>query len=152
MADKLKAAFGGRLSFTTDIIVGFPGETEEEFEASMAFISQVGFLKVHVFPYSRRAGTPAADFPDQIPEEVKSRRVKRMQEEAERVRALQIAAMEGQEVDILLETPLSNTVFTGYTLRYVPIVISAGIRYASGQIVRAKLGRYDGQRCQAELL
>ena len=62
---RLRAAFGeDRVSFTTDVIVGFPGETEEEFCESMAFVQRIGFLKAHVFPYSRRAGTPAADFPD----------------------------------------------------------------------------------------
>ena len=68
VADKLRAAFGGNVSFTTDVIVGFPGETEEEFRQSLAFVESFGFLKVHVFPYSARPGTPAADFPDQIPE------------------------------------------------------------------------------------
>ena len=64
IADKLRSAFGAdRVSFTTDVIVGFPGETEEDFEAGMAFVTGQRFLKVHVFPYSRREGTPAYDYP-----------------------------------------------------------------------------------------
>lgn len=61
-------------SFTTDVIVGFPGETEEEFEETMEFVKRVGFSHIHVFKYSKRAGTKAADMPDQIQEEIKSRR------------------------------------------------------------------------------
>ena len=56
------------VSITTDVIVGFPGETEQDFEDSMAFVAGQRFLKVHVFPYSRREGTPAFDFPNQVPE------------------------------------------------------------------------------------
>ena len=151
VADKLTDAFGGKLSFTTDIIVGFPGESEEDFEESMAFISRIGFLKVHVFPYSRRAGTPAAEFPDQIPEEVKAQRVHRMQAEADRVRADQIRRMAGMEEDVLLETPLSASLFTGYTRLYVPVVLSAP-GHISGEILRVRLGEYDGTRCAASLL
>ena len=63
VADKLRAAFGaGNVSLTTDVIVGFPGETEEDFVQSMAFVTEQRFLKVHVFPYSRREGTPAYDY------------------------------------------------------------------------------------------
>lgn len=61
-------------SFTTDVIVGFPGETEQEFEETMEFVKRVGFSHIHVFKYSKRAGTKAADMPDQISEDIKSRR------------------------------------------------------------------------------
>lgn len=61
-------------SFTTDVIVGFPGETEQEFKETLEFVKRVGFSHIHVFKYSKRAGTKAADMPEQIPEEMKSRR------------------------------------------------------------------------------
>ncbi|MDF2483933.1 MAG: hypothetical protein K0R46_101 [Herbinix sp.] len=61
-------------SFTTDVIVGFPGETEEEFRQTMEFVKSIGFSHIHVFKYSKRAGTKAAIMTDQIPEELKSRR------------------------------------------------------------------------------
>ncbi len=64
------------VQFTTDLIVGFPGETEEEFAETLAFARRARFLHIHVFPYSKRAGTPAADFPEQVPEAVKRARVK----------------------------------------------------------------------------
>jgi threonylcarbamoyladenosine tRNA methylthiotransferase MtaB len=61
-------------SFTTDVIVGFPGETEEEFTDTMTFVNKIGFSHIHVFKYSKRAGTKAAEMPDQIPEEIKNNR------------------------------------------------------------------------------
>ena len=148
---RLRAAFGeDQVSFTTDVIVGFPGETEEEFCESMAFVQRIGFLKAHVFPYSRRAGTPAADFPDQIPEEEKARRVHRMQTAADATRDALIARMAGNRAEVLLETPLSSSLFTGYTKLYVPVVVSAP-GHKSGEILPVTLGEFDGQRCRAEL-
>lgn len=144
----LRTAFGGHLSLTTDVIVGFPGETEAEFAESLAFVQAMRFLKVHVFPYSPRPGTPAANFPDQIPEPEKARRVHAMQSAADAVRAELIRGMAGEEAEVLLETPLSGTLFTGYTRRYVPVAVHApGCQ--TGQIVRAALGEWDGERCRA---
>mgnify|MGYP000826477639 CR=1 FL=1 len=151
IADKLREAFGAEnVSFTTDVIVGFPGETEEDFEASMAFVTGMRFLKVHVFPYSRRSGTPAYDFPDQVHEREKQARSREMNAIAEDIRREVLAAYEGSEDDVLLETPLSGTLFTGYTRLYIPVVVSAPGR-KSGEIVHVRLGRYDGERVRAEL-
>ncbi len=149
VVEKLRKAFGKEeLSLTTDVIVGFPGETEEDFEASMAFVTAQRFLKVHVFPYSRRSGTPAYDFPDQIPEHEKEARSRRMNEAVEAVRAEEAAAMQGRKAEVLLETPLSNTLFTGYTKQYLPVVVTAP-GYKSGDIVTVTLGEWDGQRAKA---
>ena len=149
VAEKLRKAFGEEeLSLTTDVIVGFPGETEEDFEASMAFVTAQRFLKVHVFPYSRRSGTPAYDFPDQIPEHEKEARSRRMNEAVEAVRAEEASAMQGRKAEVLLETPLSNTLFTGYTKQYLPVVVTAP-GYKSGDIVTVTLGEWDGQRAKA---
>ena len=110
IAAKLRAAFGAdNVSFTTDVIVGFPGETEDDFEASMAFVTGMRFLKVHVFPYSRREGTAAYDFADQLPEHEKETRSRRMTAAVEEVRAAEAAAMQGRKASVLLETPLSAT-------------------------------------------
>ncbi len=150
IVEKLRAAFGEALSLTTDVIVGFPGETEEDFAASMAFVTGQRFLKVHVFPYSRREGTPAYDFPDQIPEQEKENRSRRMTAAVEAVRAEEAARMEGRHADVLLETPLSATLFTGYTRQYLPVLVAApGCQ--SGDIVPVTLGSWDGKRCRAEL-
>ena len=148
---KLRAAYGDRpISFTTDCICGFPGESQADFEESCRFLEKIGFLKVHVFPYSRRSGTPAYDFPDQIHEREKQARSRTMNEVAERVRAQVLATLESTEDEVLLETALSATLFTGYTRLYVPVVVSAP-GHVSGEIVRVRLGKYDGERVQAAL-
>ena len=150
IADKLRKAFGpDNVSFTTDVIVGFPGETEEDFEASMKFVTEQRFLKVHVFPYSRREGTAAYDFPDQIPEHEKEERSRRMTAAVESVRAEEAAKMQGRMADVLLETPLSATLFTGYTKQYLPVLVNApGCK--TGNIVKVVLGAWDGKRSRAE--
>ncbi|WP_294568900.1 tRNA (N(6)-L-threonylcarbamoyladenosine(37)-C(2))-methylthiotransferase MtaB [uncultured Subdoligranulum sp.] len=152
IADKLRNAFGAEeVSFTTDVIVGFPGETEEDFEASMAFVTGQRFLKVHVFPYSRREGTPAYGFPDQVPEHEKESRSRRMTAAVEAVRAEEAARMEGRTAEVLLETPLSATVFTGYTRQYLPVLVTAP-GHRTGDIVTVKLGAWDGKRCRTECI
>ena len=149
VADKLRAAFGaGNVSLTTDVIVGFPGETEEDFVQSMAFVTEQKFLKVHVFPYSRREGTPAYDYPGQLPEHEKEARSRRMTDAVEAVRGRLTQAMAGQQAEVLLETPLSSTLFTGYTRQYLPVVVNAP-GHQSGDILRVVLGEWDGKRCRA---
>lgn len=151
VVDKLRRAFNGFCSFTTDVIVGFPGETEEDFRESVRFVEELGFLKVHVFPYSRRAGTAAADFPDQIPEQEKASRVHRLQTAADAVRTHLIEEMLGSTDTVYLEKPLSANLFTGYTRLYVPVVVSASGAKA-GEIVTARLESWDGERCRASAL
>ena len=140
-----------RPAITTDLICGFPGETEEDFRESCAFLKEIGFLKVHVFPYSRRSGTPAYDFPDQVHEREKQARSREMNSIAEDIRREVLAGYEGSEDDVLLETPLSGTLFTGYTRLYVPVVVSAP-GHKSGEIVHVRLGSYDGERVRAEMV
>ena len=151
VVDQIRAAYGSRpVSFTTDCICGFPGETPEDFAESCDFLKKIGFLKVHVFPYSRRSGTPAYDFPDQVHEREKQARSREMNALAEQVRCEVLAAHEGTEDDVLLETPLSGTLFPGYTRLYIPVVVSAPGR-KSGEIVHVRLGPYDGERVRATL-
>ena len=151
VVDQLRAAYGARpVSFTTDCICGFPGETQADFEESCEFLKKIGFLKVHVFPYSRRSGTPAYDFPEQVHEREKQERSRVMNGIAEEVRREVLAAYVGTEDDVLLETPLSGTLFTGYTRLYIPVVVSAP-GHESGQIVHVTLGEYDGERVRAAL-
>ena len=149
VADKLRKAFGPKnVSFTTDVIVGFPGETEEEFQTSMDFVRSFGFLKVHVFPYSSRPGTPAASFPGHLPEAEKASRSHRMQAAADAERDILAAEMEGMHEEVLLESALSGTTFTGYTRLYLPVVVRAP-GHKSGDIVPVTVGKWDGQRSAA---
>ena len=151
VVDQIRAAYGERpVSFTTDCICGFPGETQADFEESCAFLKKIGFLKVHVFPYSRRSGTPAYDFPAQVHEREKQARSREMNALAEEIRREVLAAHVGTEDEVLLETPLSETLFTGYTRLYIPVVVSAP-GHVSGEIVHVRLGEYDGERVRAAL-
>lgn len=150
VAEELRTTFGPNISFTTDVIVGFPGETEEEFQQSMEFVRSFGFLKVHVFPYSSRPGTPAASFDGQLTEAEKAERSHRMQTAADEIRSQLAQAMQGSTEQVLLETPLSGTLFTGYTRLYLPVAVNAP-GHQSGEIVDVTLGEWDGQRSRAAL-
>lgn len=112
-------------SITTDIIVGFPGETEEDFEESCRFIEEIGFAKVHIFPYSRRTGTDAATMPDQIPNSVKNERCSIMAKRAEAVRTKFLEAQIGKTEDVLIESEIKDGMMQGYTKNYTPVVIPA---------------------------
>ncbi len=118
---KLKDAFPS-LSLTTDIIVGFPGETEEDFIETEAFAEKIGFMKVHVFPYSRREGTPAATYPDQIEKRVKTERCARLQSVCDDLRTSFLKNMIGSVQEVLFETP-KRGMQLGYTRNYTPVSV-----------------------------
>ena len=116
-------------AITTDVIVGFPGETEEEFEATCAFLETIRFYEIHVFRYSRRNGTAAARMPDQIPESVKALRSDRLLAMTAVQAADFRAQFEAQEETILLEEVCEHdgkSYWTGSTARYVTGAIPVG--------------------------
>ncbi len=121
---ELRAAFPG-CALTTDVMVGFPGETEEEFEQSRRFVEEIAFARVHVFAYSRRAGTPAATAPGQIARAEKARRAERMAETAAVGRDAFAAAHVGHTVEVLVETRDTPGIAEGYTPDYLPVRIQA---------------------------
>ena len=114
-------------ALTTDVIVGFPGETEEEFEETVRFLEEAAFYETHIFRYSRRAGTVADRMPDQIPETVKAARSTRLQALNEKNRAAFEASLIGKEREVLLEEPLpeGDERWTGFTPEYVKLVVRA---------------------------
>jgi tRNA-2-methylthio-N6-dimethylallyladenosine synthase len=91
------------ISFTTDIIVGFPGETEEDFEDTLSLIREVGFDSAFTFIYSKRKGTPAAEMENQVPEEVVKRRFKRLLDEVKVTAEERCARFTGRIMDVLVE-------------------------------------------------
>ncbi|MBL8794945.1 MAG: tRNA (N(6)-L-threonylcarbamoyladenosine(37)-C(2))-methylthiotransferase MtaB [Planctomycetia bacterium] len=110
-------------AFTTDVIVGFPGETETDFAATCRVIEDVGFAKVHIFSYSPRRGTPAADLPDRVSPEVVAERRERLQAlEKEQARRY-AASLFGRELDVLVEgpDPARPGHVRGTACRYVPV-------------------------------
>ena len=91
------------LAVTTDVIVGFPGESEEEFEQSLAFVERTAFAKIHAFPYSVRPGTPAADMDGQVPHEVKRERMERLLALAAELERRFASQQVGEELPVLFE-------------------------------------------------
>ena len=91
-------------AITTDVIAGFPGETEEEFEQTLVTCQQAGFSKIHAFPFSPRRGTPAAEMPDQIAKQLRSERVKRLTELEKELRSEYYQQLVGSELELLVES------------------------------------------------
>ncbi|MDL2254405.1 tRNA (N(6)-L-threonylcarbamoyladenosine(37)-C(2))-methylthiotransferase MtaB [Ruminococcaceae bacterium OttesenSCG-928-I18] len=149
-ADALRSALPGAM-LTTDLIVGFPGESEADFEESVQFMKSLRFLKVHVFPFSSRKGTPAAEMQGQIPRAEKERRAGRMQRQADVIRAEILGAQQGKIEEVLLETPQDDGRFTGYTRQYLPVCCLAP-RHRQGEIITVRLGKAVGERIDAEVL
>ncbi|HEU5423297.1 MAG TPA: tRNA (N(6)-L-threonylcarbamoyladenosine(37)-C(2))-methylthiotransferase MtaB [Nitrolancea sp.] len=100
--NQLRAAMP-EIGITTDVIVGFPGESDEEFEESCDFVREMAFAKVHVFPFSARRGTPAAGMPEQVPSRVKEARGARLRALAGEMHAAFVAQQLGREAAVLLE-------------------------------------------------
>ena len=116
-----------RPAITTDIIVGFPGETEEDFEATCAVAREVGFSKIHIFPYSPRRGTPAAEMPDQVPAPVKQERGRRLGDLESELRDEYLQSLAGRPLRVLVESVARQDpkYLTGTSCRYVPVDLPA---------------------------
>ena len=111
-------------AITTDLIVGFPGETEQEFSQSVSFLQTCELAAVHIFPYSRRKGTPAASMPDQIEKAEKERRAAVAGETAAALHRAYLARQLGTEHDVLFEQT-EKGYFTGHTMNYVKVYCDA---------------------------
>lgn len=109
------------VALTTDIIVGFPGETEEDFQASYAFAREIGFAKIHVFPYSPKKGTPAAARKDQLLNGVKSERSHKLMELSDKMAEAYIQAYVGREVEVLYERAIGEGLYEGHTTNYIKV-------------------------------
>lgn len=116
----------GNPALTTDIIVGFPGETEEEFASSMEFVDKVDFYETHIFKYSRREGTRAASMKDQVPESVKAERSQKMLELGKRKQDAYEKQFLGKEVEVLVEEHVTidgQEYQAGHTREYLKIAL-----------------------------
>lgn len=121
---KLLREYFDKPGITTDLIVGFPGETEEEFQQTLSFIRKCGFSAMHVFPYSKRPGTPAAARRDQILNAVKEERAHAAAAVAKAMEAEYLQQWVGQTVPVLLEEERDGA-WRGYTAEYSPVAVSA---------------------------
>lgn len=137
LIDTVEASVPG-IAMSTDIIVGFPGETEDMFRRSLDFVAKMNFARMHVFPYSKRKGTPAATMPDQVPEPVKKERVHRMQQLADKKAAEFHAGFLGHTMKVLFETEHQG-ITDGLTGNYIRVYTDAPV--VSGEIYAVKLER-----------
>ena len=149
LCGRLRRAFPAA-SLTTDVIVGFPGETQEDFEESLAFVKRMGFMKVHVFPYSQREGTPAAGYPDQVDRQTKIRRCAVMQDECDRLRKSFFDSMIGTEQNVLFETP-KNGLQQGYAENYALVFVSSPTPL-TGEIRRLVITGATAEGCEGAIL
>ena len=114
-------------ALTTDIIVGFPGETEADFEATCEVVRAVRFSKIHIFPFSPRRGTPAATMPHQVSAEVKADRVRRLADLERELRGEYFARLVGRRLEVLVEDyRLSGNRMAGTACRYAPVELHCG--------------------------
>ena len=110
-----------RVFLGIDVIVGFPGETDEDFEETYRLLERVRPAFLHIFPYSRRAGTPAAARPDQVQESVKTERAARLQALSDRLHAEFTAANQGRTARVLFESTMKGGKMFGYTENYLRV-------------------------------
>lgn len=160
VADNIRAVFDNP-AFTTDVIVGFPGETEEDFLISRDFVSQMGYLKTHVFVYSRREGTDAALMPGHVSNAEKSRRGAEMSATAGVIREAFLKKMVGRTESVLIESEIKDGMMEGFTPNYTPVripavksllgkcwdvkIVSATNDYCIGEIKNPPVG-YDSEK------
>lgn len=150
IVQNLRAAFPNA-AITTDIMVGFAGETEQEFAESLAFAEEIGFAKVHVFAYSRRPGTVAYSAPDQLTKEVKDRRSRAMIEVTLGTMREFFQRQVGQTAGVLFERECAPGVYEGYTENYTPVTVSSE-QPLHGQILPVRITSAGEDGCTGELL
>ncbi|WP_026569901.1 MULTISPECIES: tRNA (N(6)-L-threonylcarbamoyladenosine(37)-C(2))-methylthiotransferase MtaB [Sediminibacillus] len=139
--EKIKRALPG-LAITSDVIVGFPGETEEEFQETYDFIREIGYSELHVFPFSKRTGTPAARMTDQVEDDVKNERVRRLIELSDQQAKEYASQYEGEVLEVIPEERFDeeagDNIFVGYTDNYLKVKFEASDDMI-GKIVRVKI-------------
>ena len=150
ITEKLRTAFPD-CSLTTDIMVGFAGETEEEFQKSLEFVSKTGFSKVHVFKYSPRKGTKAADMDGQVSSSQKTARGKLMERVAVDSRQKYYDGAIGREYPVLFERRRADGFYYGYTPQYVPVRVRSNADL-TGKIVYVRLTSHDGNTCDGQIM
>ncbi len=120
LCQKLRKTFNNA-TITTDIMVGFNDETEDDFNASLAFAKEIGFEKVHTFPYSERQGTVASRKGDNVPKQEKERRAAVMIEETNKTRFEYFNKLIGSREIVLFENNIEDNIYQGYTKNYIPV-------------------------------
>jgi threonylcarbamoyladenosine tRNA methylthiotransferase MtaB len=143
------------VAITTDVIVGFPGETDEMFESGYRFMEEMGFAEMHVFPYSKRTGTPAARMEDQVDEELKNERVHKLIDLSEKMQLKYAEQHVGAVLDVIPERDYKGAPGTGsvmgYTDNYIQVVFE-GSEDLIGQLCRVKITEAGVNECRGQLV
>ena len=150
MMNRLRQLFD-KPSFTTDIIVGFPQESEEDFLDSVRFVQQCRFLRVHCFSYSQRPGTVAADMTGQVDRHTKQERNRIMTYKSNQTRQKVYEDYIGFTEQALLEQKTPDGYFTAYTKRYIPVLVKDE-GFTSGDIVNISLTGIEGDKMSCEII
>lgn len=150
IVNKLRSAFDNS-SMTTDVMVGFAGESEEDFTESMNFVKSIGFAKVHVFPYSQRKGTKAADAPNQVSPAEKEKRAARMGELVAKSRYDFLKSQVGKIESVLFER-IRHGYLEGYTKNYTPVHILSRDKSLCGTISNVKIIGAEKDFCVGSLV
>ena len=140
------------IAITTDVIVGFPGETEADFETTCKFAESCGFSKMHIFPFSARKGTPAEKFAGAVTEAVKKERADILGEIDETMHKTFLQAMVGQNAEVLFEQPAGEDYFEGLTGNYQRVFVKSGGRNLGGEILPVKITVFDGEKLLGEII
>ena len=142
------------VSISTDVIVGFPGETEEEFNETYEFLKRIKLTKTHIFKYSPRKGTKAADMPNQINGKVKDERSKKLIELNDINEKAFTEKFLGKEMDVLFEQPVKGKedVYEGYTRNYIKVEVHCMAANITGRIVDVRLEQAEKDYAIAEMV
>lgn len=140
------------IAITTDVIVGFPGETEADFETTCKFAESCGFSKMHIFPFSARKGTPAEKFAGAVTEAVKKERADILGKIDETMHKTFLQAMVGQNAEVLFEQPAGEDYFEGLTGNYQRVFVKSGGRNLGGEILPVKITAFDGEKLLGEII
>ena len=140
------------IAITTDVIVGFPGETEADFETTCKFAESCGFSKMHIFPFSARKGTPAEKFAGAVTEAVKKERADILGRIDETMHKAFLQAMVGQNAEVLFEQPAGEDYFEGLTGNYQRVFVKSGGRNLGGEILPVKITVFDGEKLLGEII
>lgn len=135
---------------TTDIIVGFPGETEEEFNETLDFVKKIKFSRIHVFKYSVREGTKAAKFENQVDEKVKVQRSKQLIKLADELAQDFMQQMIGSEVNVLIEKKTDN-LYEGYTANYLRTLVESDTNI-DNKIINVKISKFNDDCLLANII
>lgn len=140
------------IAITTDVIAGFPGETEADFETTCKFAESCGFSKMHIFPFSARKGTPAEKFAGAVTEAVKKERADILGKIDETMHKTFLQAMVGQTAEVLFEQPAGEDYFEGLTGNYQRVFVKCGGRNLGGEILPVKITAFDGEKLLGEII